>query len=131
MVLVSRAPVAKLEAYKQQHGWSLPWVSSGDGPFNYDFHATLDDAVTPAEYNYRNRAEVEAHTGKAPVMKGEAHGLSVFFRLGREVFHTSSVYARGVESLTDSYRLLDLTPYGRQESFEDSPEGWPQRPTYS
>lgn len=130
MVLVSRAPLAKLQPYKEQHGWSLHWVSSGEGAFNYDFHATLDDAVTPAEYNYRTRAEVEAHTGKAPVMKGDAHGLSVFFRLGEDLFHTYSVYARGVESLTDAYRLLDLTPYGRQEDFEDSPEGWPQRPTY-
>ena len=42
----------------------------------------------------------------------------------------ASVYARGTESLTDSYRLLDTTPYGRQEDWEDSPAGWPQRPTY-
>jgi predicted dithiol-disulfide oxidoreductase (DUF899 family) len=63
-------------------------------------------------------------------MQGEEHGLSVFFRLGDEVYHTYSAYARGTESLTDSYQLLDTTPYGRQESFEDSPPGWPQKPTY-
>jgi predicted dithiol-disulfide oxidoreductase (DUF899 family) len=61
---------------------------------------------------------------------GEEHGLSVFFRLDDDVFHTYSVYARGTESLTDAYDLLDMTTYGRQEDFEDSPPGWPQKPTY-
>jgi len=60
----------------------------------------------------------------------EAHGISVFFRNGSEVFHTYSTYARGCESLTDSYSLLDITPFGRQEDWEESPAGWPQRPTY-
>nr|MBA3726520.1 DUF899 family protein [Armatimonadota bacterium] len=68
--------------------------------------------------------------GGDPVLKGEEHGLSVFFRDGDNLFHAYSSYARGVESLTDAYRLLDTTPYGRQEDFEDSPPGWPQRPTY-
>jgi predicted dithiol-disulfide oxidoreductase (DUF899 family) len=63
-------------------------------------------------------------------MKGEQHGLSVFFRLGDDVFHTYSTYARGTEMLTDAYALLDTTPYGRQQEFEDSPPGWPQKPTY-
>jgi predicted dithiol-disulfide oxidoreductase (DUF899 family) len=62
--------------------------------------------------------------------KGEEHGLSVFFRIDHDVFHTYSTYARGTESLTDAYALLDRTPYGRQEDFEDSPPGWPQKPTY-
>jgi predicted dithiol-disulfide oxidoreductase (DUF899 family) len=66
----------------------------------------------------------------AVLMEGEEHGLSVFFRLDDDVFHTYSVYARGTESLTDAYRLLDTTPYGRQQDFEDSPPGWPQHPTY-
>ena len=60
---------------------------------------------------------------------GEEHGLSVFFRLDEDVFHTYSVYARGTESLTDAYSLLDMTPYGRHD-FEDSPPGWPQKRTY-
>ena len=58
-------------------------------------------------------------------------GLSVFVRLDDAVFHTYSAYARGTEGLTDAYSLLDRTPYGRQEDWEDSPSGWPQRPTYS
>jgi predicted dithiol-disulfide oxidoreductase (DUF899 family) len=128
-VLVSRAPLAKLEAYKAQKEWSVPWFSSFGSDFNYDFHVTLDGNVAPVEYNYRNKAEMEARKG-SNLMKGEEHGLSVFFRLDDDIFHTYSVYARGAESLTDAYSLLDTTPYGRQQDFEDSPNGWPQKPTY-
>jgi predicted dithiol-disulfide oxidoreductase (DUF899 family) len=128
-VLVSRAPLAKLTAYKAQKGWSVPWFSSFGSDFNYDFHVTLDEKVAPVEYDYRAKAEMEAQ--KVPnKTKGEEHGMSVFFRLDDDVFHTYSAYARGTESLSDSYRLLDLTPYGRQQDFEDSPPGWPQKPTY-
>jgi len=66
----------------------------------------------------------------AVLMDGEEHGLSVFFRIDDDVFHTYSAYARGTESLTDAYRLLDMTPYGRQQEFEESPAGWPRHPTY-
>lgn len=118
-VLISRAPFSKLEAYRRQRGWHWPWFSSFGTRFNHDFHVTLDPAVQPAEYNYRPVDDT-----------GEAHGLSVFFRLGEDVYHTYSSYARGVENLTDSYSLLDVTPYGRQEDWEDSPTGWPQQPTY-
>ena len=119
-VVISRAPLAKLEAYKAQKGWSIAWFSSFGSDFNYDFHVTFDPKVAPVEYNYRNK----------PEMEGEEHGLSVFFRLDDDIFHTYSTYARGTESLTDAYRLLDTTPYGRQQDFEDSPPGWPQKPTY-
>jgi len=128
-VLISRAPLPELEAYKAQKGWRLPWFSSFGNDFNYDFHVTLDEKVAPVEYNYRSKAELEARNGPNS-MEGEGHGLSVFFRLEPDVFHTYSAYARGVESVTDAYSLLDRTPYGRQEDFEDSPAGWPQRPTY-
>jgi predicted dithiol-disulfide oxidoreductase (DUF899 family) len=128
-VLVSRAPLAKLEAYKAQKGWSVPWFSSFGSEFNYDFHVTLDESIAPVEFNYRDKAEMEARKGPN-AMKGEEHGLSVFFRLDDDVFHTYSVYARGTESLSDAYTLLDTTPYGRQQDFEDSPPGWPQKPTY-
>ena len=128
-VLVSRAPLAKLEAYKERQGWTLPWVSSLGSDFNYDFHVTNDENIAPVEYNYRNKAELEA--AKAPnAITGEEHGLSVFFSIGEDVFHTYSAYARGTEALTDARSLLDMTPYGRQQDFEDSPKGWPQRPTY-
>lgn len=101
-VLVSRAPLTKLEAYKAQKGWSQRWVSSFGSDFNYDFHVTADKTIAPVEYNYREE-EIE----------GEEHGLSVFFRADDDLFHTYSVYARGCENLTDTYRLLDATPYGR------------------
>jgi predicted dithiol-disulfide oxidoreductase (DUF899 family) len=129
-VMISRAPLAKLQAYKSQKGWSHPWVSSFGSDFNYDFHVTIDDAVVPYFANYRDKAEVERIKGRPARFKGETHGMSVFFQLDGEVFHTYSAFARGVEGLTDAYSLLDLTPYGRQEDFEDSPAGWPQKPTY-
>lgn len=103
-VLISRAPLDKLQAYQTEMDWKRPWYSSFDSDFNQEFQATTN--------------------------RGEEHGLSVFFRLGEEVFHTYSTYNRGCESLSDIYRLLDMTPYGRQEDWEDSPDGWPQRPTY-
>ncbi len=128
-VLISRAPFPKLEAYKRLKGWTVPWYSSFGSDFNYDFHVTLDENIAPIEYNYRDKAELKKRNGPN-VMQGESHGLSVFFRLGDDVFHTYSTYARGVESLTATYSLLDMTPYGRQENFEDSPPGYPQKPTY-
>ena len=129
-VLVSRAPLPKLLAYQKEKGWDIPWYSSFSSAFNYDFHVTLDPKVAPTEYNYRNKAETEAAKGKTVKFEGEQHGLSVFFRLDDDVFHTYSAFARGCESLTDAFRLLDVTPYGRQQDFEDSPPGWPQKPTY-
>jgi predicted dithiol-disulfide oxidoreductase (DUF899 family) len=129
-VVVSRAPLAKLQAYKSEKGWRIAWYSSFGSDFNYDFHVTLDPKVAPVEYNYRDKTETSAAKGKPVLMEGEEHGLSVFFRIDDEVFHTYSTYARGTESLTDAYRLLDVTPYGRQQDFEDSPPDWPQKPTY-
>ncbi len=127
--VISRAPLAKLEAFKASKGWSIAWYSSYGTDFNYDFHVTLDEKVRPVEYNYRVKAEMQARQGPNAT-SGEEHGISVFFRLDDEVFHTYSAYARGTEGLTDAYNLLDLTPYGREEAFEESPSGWPQRPTY-
>jgi predicted dithiol-disulfide oxidoreductase (DUF899 family) len=127
--VISRAPFEKLDAHRKVKGWDIDWYSSFGSDFNYDFHVTLDEKVAPVEYNYRSKAEMEAL--KEPnATQGEEHGLSVFFRLGDDVFHTYSAYARGTESLDDAYDLLDMTPYGRQEDFEDSPPGWPQKPTY-
>jgi len=129
-VVISRAPLEKLENYKAEKGWYITWVSSSGSDFNYDFHATLDPNVAPQEYNFRNKEDMEKAVGHPVKMEGEAHGLSVFFRIDDAVFHTYSTYARGTESVTDAFRLLDLTPFGRQQDFEESPEGWPQKPTY-
>src|SRR5687767_704508 len=127
--LISRAPLPKLEAYKKQRGWNRPWFSSFGSDFNYDFKVTNDEKVAPVEYNYESKKS-HLTKGEDYFTEGESHGLSVFFKLGDEVFHTYSSYARGVEGLTNAYALLDVTPYGRQEDWEDSPPGWPQQPTY-
>jgi predicted dithiol-disulfide oxidoreductase (DUF899 family) len=113
-VLVSLAPLAKLEAYKAQKGWNVPWFSSFPSDFNNDCHATRDRSVAPAK--------------EPKPMEGEEHGHDVFFRLYDDVFHTYSAYARGSESLMDGYRLLDMTRSGRQPDFEDSPSGWTSKP---
>lgn len=128
-ILVSRAPLEKLQAFKEKKGWKINWVSSFGSDFNYDFHSTQDEKVAPIFYNYLSKEEILAK-GLTYITDGEQHGTSVFFRIGDEVYHTYSNYARGTEGTTDTYGLLDLTPYGRQEDFEDSPEGWPQSPTY-
>jgi predicted dithiol-disulfide oxidoreductase (DUF899 family) len=120
-VIVSRAKIEKLEAYKKLKGWSYPWYSANEGDFNFDFNVSFDEGVKDAEYNFAPRGRED---------EGEGPGMSVFFRMGDDVYHTYSVYARGLEGITDSYDFLDLTPYGRQEDFEKSPSGWPQSPTY-
>jgi len=81
------------------------------------------------EYNFRSKAEFieEDPNNKA---EGPAHRLSVFLRVNDVLPHTYSAYAREGEGLTDAYRLLDVTPHGRQEDWADSPPGWPQQPTY-
>jgi predicted dithiol-disulfide oxidoreductase (DUF899 family) len=127
--LVSRAPLVKIEAYKKERRWQLPWYSSFGTDFNYDFHVTNDPTVRPPEYNYRSKAENEEHKSPNNLL-GEEHGLSVFFAHDDDVFHTYSVYARGTELFCDARTILDATPYGRQQDFEDSPSGWPQKPTY-
>jgi predicted dithiol-disulfide oxidoreductase (DUF899 family) len=113
-VYVSRAPLAKIEEYRASKGWTFPWYSSYGSDFNYDFHVTLDESVVPVEYNYRTSVE-----GEQPF---EAPGRSCFLREGDSVFHTYSVYARGLEAVGGSYYFLDETALGRQEDWED-PKG--------
>jgi predicted dithiol-disulfide oxidoreductase (DUF899 family) len=97
LVLVSRAPLAKLEAYKARMKWSVPWYSSFGSDFNYDFGVSGDEGETP--------------------------GLSVFLRMGDQILHAYSTTGRGVDILLGTYNYLDLTPLGRQEDWEDRPEG--------
>jgi predicted dithiol-disulfide oxidoreductase (DUF899 family) len=121
LVVVARAPLDKIEAYKARKGWTFPWYSSYGSDFNYDFQVTLDDAVAPPEYNYRTKAEYEA-AGMAAYLEGEQPGQSCFLRDGERVFHTYSSYARGAEMTGGSYYYLDLTALGRQEDWEE-PKG--------
>jgi predicted dithiol-disulfide oxidoreductase (DUF899 family) len=110
--LVSRAPLAKIEPYKQRMGWTIPWFSSFDSDFNVDFGLSPE---TPQAGEYQD---------------GETFGLSVFLRDGDEVFRTYFTHRRGVEALGSVWTFLDLTPLGRQEEWEDSPEGYPQTKPY-
>lgn len=111
-VVISRAPLEKIESYKRRKGWTFPWYSSFGGDFNYDFHATVDESVTPVFVNYRTANELQ-EVGISSDVKGEIPGYSVFLRDGDKVFHTYSTYARGVELLNSSTQFIDLTPLGR------------------
>lgn len=102
--LVSRAPLTNIQRYKKRMGWTVPWYSSHRSDFNVDFRLTTDE--------------------------GETFGLSVFLRDGSRVFRTYFTTRRGVEALGSAWTFLDLTPFGRQEDWEDSPKGWPQTPPY-
>lgn len=119
LVVVSRAPIQKIEAYKQRMGWVFPWVSSFGSDFNYDFHVTLDSGVAPVEYNFRSEAELLSR-GLTYSTKGEQPGISCFIRGGKgigveaKVYHTYSAYARGLE-IDETISMLDLTYLGRQE----------------
>jgi predicted dithiol-disulfide oxidoreductase (DUF899 family) len=117
--LVSRAPLAKLEAYQAGHGWSVPWYSSYGSDFNYDFGITLDDSVPQLEYNYRPEPGLLA--GERSTELADA---SCFLRDGDEIFHTYSAYARGLDHVDMPYAFLDLTALGRQEEWEE-PKGRP------
>ncbi|KAH6630961.1 hypothetical protein B0J18DRAFT_117065 [Chaetomium sp. MPI-SDFR-AT-0129] len=111
---ISRAPFPKLDAWKRKLGWTFPWYSSGNTSFNYDFHATLDAAVQPVEYNFATAAELEAKGLKWNV-SGEQPGVSVFLRRDGKVYHTYSAYARGLERVLGTFMWLDMTPLGRQD----------------
>jgi predicted dithiol-disulfide oxidoreductase (DUF899 family) len=110
--LASRAPIAKIEAYRKRMGWTIPWFSSLRSDFNVDFGVSPE---TPRPDVYQD---------------GESFGLSVFLRDGDEVFRTYFTTRRGVEALGSVWTFLDLTPLGRQEEWEDSPPGRPQTPPY-
>lgn len=127
---ISRAPYASLAAYKAAHGWDFPWYSSFGTDFHYDLHATLDESKAPVEFNYRNKKELLRSGLKAEMLTGDWPVNSVFVRDGKNVFHAYSASARGLDQLFTPYNFLDLTPFGRQEDWEDSPPGWPQKPTY-
>ncbi|HEY5187985.1 MAG TPA: DUF899 domain-containing protein [Solirubrobacteraceae bacterium] len=121
LAYVSRAPYAKIAAYKRKRGWTFPWYSSFRSDFNYDYGVTLDPSVRPVAYNYR-RAEEHKARGLDSELVGEFPGRSSFLRVGEDVFHTYSVYARGLETMGGSYYLLDETALGRQEDWEE-PKG--------
>jgi len=112
-VAISRAPIAKIEAYRQRMEWKIPWFSSFETDFSHDFGLGPKKPQPDRDQD------------------GEMFGLSVFVRDGNEIFRTYFTQHRGVETLGPVWTLLDLTPLGRQETWEDSPEGYPQTPPYT
>ncbi|SBS77361.1 conserved hypothetical protein [uncultured Mycobacterium sp.] len=102
-VIVTNGPIAEALAYKAKVGNTMDWYSSSDSSFGADVDA-------------------------AP---GEGFGVNVFLRDGDTVYRTWHTNGRGTEQLSHSFPLIDLLPWGRQEDWQDSPDGWPQRPTYS
>jgi predicted dithiol-disulfide oxidoreductase (DUF899 family) len=132
LTAVSRAPLAKLQAYKRRLGWTFPWASSFGGDFNYDFSV----GFTPEqqreggiEYNYRREppmAPGKGDDGAAPFAASagtdvatfirERPGLSTFVREDGAVYHAYSTYARGLDGLWGMYQWLDRAPRGRNET---------------
>jgi predicted dithiol-disulfide oxidoreductase (DUF899 family) len=121
LLAVSRAPFAKIEAYRRRMGWTFPWVSSYGTDFNFDYRVsfrTEDVAAGKAQYNY-------ALTQTSML---ELPGISVFFRDDAgAVFHTYSCYSRGLDMLNGAYHFLDITPKGRDEDGLPQSMAWLRR----
>jgi predicted dithiol-disulfide oxidoreductase (DUF899 family) len=116
-VAVSCAPLAEIESFRRRMGWTFPWVSSHGTTFNRDFHVTF----TPEE---RKSGAADYNFGSVPP-GDEMPGVSVFWKDDAgTVFHTYSTYGRGVEVMMHTYRLLDLTPEGRDEDGLDFTMAW-------
>jgi predicted dithiol-disulfide oxidoreductase (DUF899 family) len=136
---VSRAPLAKLQAYERRMGWTFPWASSFGGDFNADFHVSVSEEEQRAggsEYNYRRQPprKPDGETPSGPktfaTMSGtdvatyvrERPGMSAFVLEDGVVYHTYSTYARGLDGLWGMYQWLDRAPRGRNE-----PDTWWRR----
>ena len=118
VTMVSRAPLAKIEAFKKRLGWHFNWVSSNASDFNTDFRVSFNPeqmAQGKVDYNYTQQ---EFPSEEAP-------GLSIFYKnAAGEIFHTYSSFGRGLESLIGTYVMLDLVPKGRDEDDLDFSMAW-------
>jgi predicted dithiol-disulfide oxidoreductase (DUF899 family) len=110
--LVSRAPVEKLEAYRKRMGWEVPWYSWGGGKYGVDLGLSPAEPQ-PGEYQ-----------------DGEMFCLNAYFREGEDIYRTYFTSWRGLEVIGPVWSYLDRSLLGRQETWEDSPEGWPQTAPY-
>lgn len=138
---VSRAPLAKLQAYKKRMGWSFPWASSSDTDFNFQFNVSYTETQLhegDVEYNFQripapaaeddteseqgwvSRFAATAGTNHA-TYKREMPGVSAFVLENGVVYHTYSAYSRGVDGLWNMYQWLDRAPRGRNENFDAEP----------
>ena len=111
LVAVSRAPLAKIDAYKTRMGWHFPWVSSSGSDFNFDFQVSFSDDDLAQDKIIYNFTAIDAAKGN-----DELPGLSAFYRdADGAIFHTYSSYARGPEDLIGTLMILDRAPKGRNE----------------
>ena len=142
LMAISRAPLAKLQAYKKRMGWTFPWASSFASDFNFDFSVYFTEDQQRGggvEYNYRREAPLRKLAGKAaakptqqqgesagttcaassgvdtPTFLRERPGLSTFVLQDGAVYHTYSAYGRGVDAIWGMYQWLDRAPLGRNE----------------
>ncbi len=133
---VSRAPIARLQAYKQRMGWTFPWASSATGDFNRDFHVWFTEEQEReghVEYNYQREPAFEWRAGQVGSAGAEAQfaaacgtdtaayhrdrpGMSAFAIEDGAVYHTYSAFSRGLDALWGVYPWLDRAPRGRNES---------------
>jgi predicted dithiol-disulfide oxidoreductase (DUF899 family) len=128
---VSRAPLAKLQAFKERMGWSFPWATSFGSDFNFDFAVSFTEEQRregTVDYNYRRQPKTtekprpvpEGHAAQAGVdlatFGREAPGISAFVLEDGAVYHTYSAFARGVDALWGMYQWLDRAPKGRNET---------------
>jgi predicted dithiol-disulfide oxidoreductase (DUF899 family) len=118
MVAISRAPLAKLDAFKKRMGWTFKWYSSSGNDFNFDYHASWrpeDLAKGEVVYNY----------GRQKLSMTDLTGISVFCKnAGGDLFHTYSCFARGVDMMNAGYHYLDLVPKGRNEGALPHTQAW-------
>jgi predicted dithiol-disulfide oxidoreductase (DUF899 family) len=121
LTAVSRAPFAKLDAYRKRMGWGFPWVSSDGSDFSFDWHVSFkpeEMAAGRAYYNYAVR----------PIDVSDQQGISVFCKNeSEEVFHSYSCHGRGIDMVNGAYQFLDLVPKGRDEDSFDFPMKWVRR----
>jgi predicted dithiol-disulfide oxidoreductase (DUF899 family) len=121
LVVVSRAPLAEIEAYQKRMGWKFKWVSSFGTDFNHDFHVSF----TPEE---KAGGKVEYNYSMTEFPSDEAPGLSAFIKNeADEIFHTYSAYARGLDILIGAYNFLDFAPKGRDEDALPWSMAWVRR----
>jgi len=109
LVVVSRVPIAEIEAFKKRMGWRFQWVSSFGSDFNYDYHVSF----TPEQ---RAQGKVDYNYEQMEFPSEEGPGLSAFYKdAAGQIFHTYSSYARGLDILVGAYNFLDMVPKGRDE----------------
>ena len=108
-LVVSRATLPEIDAFKKRMGWKFKWVSSNGSDFNYDYQVSTGNGEKAGSSVYYNYTLTEFPSDERP-------GLSVFFKRGGEVSHTYSTYARGLDILLPTYNLLDMTAKGRDEA---------------